>query len=421
MSKRYASGISFFLLLVAWPTLTHTSYHHVYPPRVQVEVKAGSLEMTPSSAGSSAVVRSHRIRRGDSLSRILTGWGLSPETIEKFARSCRKVFNLRELRKGRLLRGSFDLATDSLLAFEYSIDDQRLLVVARDGDGFSARVESSLLERRIQRFDAVIDSSLYKAAMEAKVPTHLVLQMMEIYSAVLDFNSDLRPGDSFSMLAEVFFDRGNPVKTGHIIAAKISAGGEVHRAYRFQSSYYDESGNPLRRSLMRKPLARYRRISSRFLRSRRHPVTGRRRPHNGIDISARSGTPIYAAGDGKVEFVGRKGGFGRTIKISHGAVYNTLYAHLRRFASGLRKGKLVRQGDVIGYVGQSGLSTAPHLHYEIIKYGRSVDPLRADLPTSAPLASKDRKPFGELVATLAAQLDRVPLLFAIASPFCDKQ
>ena len=279
------------------------------------------------------------------------------------------------------------------------------------GTRSTSRVVTRDYHRHIAVKNGVIKSSLFAAANG--VPDQIVHQLVSVLGWDIDFARDLRRGDSFSLLYEELHINGRQVRTGDVLALEFRSQrvGEPIRAFRYTDSngatdYFTPDGRSLRRAFMRNPL-RFNRISSRFSKSRLHPVLRVRRPHRGVDYAAPRGTAVRATGSGRVSFVGRKSGYGKTIVLTHGNGYTTLYAHLSRYAKGARKGKQVRQGQLIGYVGSTGISTGPHLHYEFRINGVHRDPLTVALPRAAPLDKKEMKRFRRTIGPLVARIDNL--------------
>jgi murein DD-endopeptidase MepM/ murein hydrolase activator NlpD len=257
--------------------------------------------------------------------------------------------------------------------------------------------------------EARITSSLFVAGQEAGLSDNLIMQLAAIFGWDIDFALDIRAGDSFKLLFEQRFKDGRKVDEGPILAAEFSNRGDSLRAVRYTApdgitGYYSETGMAMRKAFLRTPL-KFTRISSNFNLRRRHPVLNRIRAHRGVDYAAPTGTPVKAAGDGVVVFAGTKGGYGKTVVLRHGGVYSTLYAHLSRYAGGLRRGQRVGQGAVIGYVGSTGLATGPHLHYEFQVNGIHRDPLNVPLPRAEGIPADQLPRFEAEAALLLAQLD----------------
>jgi murein DD-endopeptidase MepM/ murein hydrolase activator NlpD len=233
--------------------------------------------------------------------------------------------------------------------------------------------------------------------------------MANIFGYDIDFAQDIRKGDKFEILYEEKTLDGKAVGTGNILTARFTNRGKIYTAVRYtdkngNTSYYSADGSSLRKAFIRTPVD-FARISSRFSNGRKHPILNKIRAHKGVDYAAPRGTPIKAAGDGRVTLAGRKGGYGNTIVIKHGQRYQTLYAHMQGFAKGIRAGSNVKQGQIIGYIGTTGLSTGPHLHYEFQANGVHVDPLSQKLPISDPIHASEKQRFTERSKTLLAKLD----------------
>jgi murein DD-endopeptidase MepM/ murein hydrolase activator NlpD len=239
-----------------------------------------------------------------------------------------------------------------------------------------------------------IDDSLYVSAQRAALPHDVVIGLIKLFSWDVDFQRDVRRGDQFETLFEVVAleDGSEGVRGGDLLYAALSIDGRLLEGYRFELpdgrvAYFDRSGKSLRKFLMRTPIDGAR-LSSRFG-MRRHPILGYTLMHKGVDFAAPTGTPIYAAGDGRVEVAARNGGYGKYVRIRHTGEYSTAYAHLSRFAKGMQSGRRIRQGQVIGYVGTTGRSTGPHLHYEVLRHGAQINPLQIRQPSNEQLAGAD--------------------------------
>ena len=348
------------------------------------------------------------VRNGDSLYLIFNRKGLSQTDLHHLLASGEDGKKLKRLRPGQSI--GFTRDEDGRIArLHHEVDQLTTVQFTRSGEGFTSRVATREYDRRVAVKNAVIESSLFAAARGA--PDQVVHQLVDILGWDIDFARDLRKGDTFSLLYEELHIDGRPVRAGDVLALEFRSqrAGETIRAFRYTDSdgdtdYFTPDGRSLRREFMRNPL-RFTRISSRFSKSRLHPVLRIRRPHRGVDYAAPRGTPIRATGSGRVSFAGRKGGYGKTILIAHGNAHTTLYAHLSRYAKGVRRGTRVRQGQVIGYVGSTGVSTGPHLHYEFRVNGVHRDPLTVKLPRAAPLDARELANFRRAIAPLVARID----------------
>jgi len=254
-----------------------------------------------------------------------------------------------------------------------------------------------------------IRSSLFAATDAINMPDSIAVQLADIFSSDIDFHQDLRKGDKFTAVYEVLYNNGTPVRAGRILAAEFINQGKSYRAVYFQDpegrgGYYTPEGKNLRKAFLRSPLE-FSRISSGFTNSRFHPVLKTWRAHKGIDYAAATGTRVRATSDGTIAFVGKQGGYGNLIVLQNQGNYSTAYGHLSAFAKGLRRGSRINQGDVIGFVGMSGLASGPHLHYEFRVAGVQRNPLSVDLPTAFPIAAKYRPQFAGASQPLMARLE----------------
>ena len=350
------------------------------------------------------------VRNGDSLYRIFSRNGLLQTDLQHLIASGGDGKKLKRLRPGQSI--AFRREPDGRISrFHHEVDALTTVEFTRAGDGFTSRVVTRDYHRHIAVKNGVIKSSLFAAA--DGVPDQIVHQLVSVLGWDIDFARDLRRGDSFSLLYEELHIDGRQVRTGDVLALEFRSqrAGEPIRAFRYTDSngttdYFTPDGRSLRRAFMRNPL-RFNRISSRFSKSRLHPVLRVRRPHRGVDYAAPRGTAVRATGSGRVSFVGRKSGYGKTIVLTHGNGYSTLYAHLSRYAKGARKGKQVRQGQLIGYVGSTGIATGPHLHYEFRINGVHRDPLTVALPRAAPLDKEEMKRFRRTIGPLVARIDNL--------------
>lgn len=280
-----------------------------------------------------------------------------------------------------------------------------------DGSWVSFR-ESKPLRREIIRFEGIIRSSLWESLRSTGVSANLIISFADIFSWTFDFLTDCRNGDSFEFMVEAFYEGESFDHYGYVLVARYDGERGKVAGVRFQpeggrASYYAQDGTSLRKIFLRSPL-NYRRISSRFSRSRFHPILKRRRPHLGIDYAAASGTPVVTVGDGTVIFAGWKGGFGNYIEVRHNRSYTTCYGHLSRFAKGVHKGRRVAQGKVIGFVGSTGLSTGPHLDFRMRRGGTYVNPLAVNVPSADPVPKESLQSFFFVSRVHFAALDFLP-------------
>ena len=360
----------------------------------------------PVVIGEAGYWREDRILRGDTLAELLARLGANDDAALQFLRNTRTARTLYQLAPGKTVRAN--VAGDGrLLALRYQTGG-KVLNVERQGDGFSVSEVPVELERRVMMKSGEIRSSLFAATDAAGLSDAVAIQVADIFSTDIDFHRDLRRGDHFSVVYEMFYDRGEPVRSGRVLAAEFINVGRLYRAVYFQYSeehggYYTPDGRNIRKAFLRSPLE-FSRISSGFS-NRFHPILQQWRAHKGIDYAAPTGTRVKATGDGVVEHAGRhSGGYGNLVVLRHQSKYTTWYGHLSSFAKGMRKGARVAQGEVIGYVGATGLATGPHLHYEFRINDVHQNPLRVVLPAAPPI-SPDLKPaFDAAAAPLSQQL-----------------
>ncbi|MCW9022834.1 MAG: peptidoglycan DD-metalloendopeptidase family protein, partial [Sedimenticola sp.] len=331
-----------------------------------------------------------------------------PNLLHRIVNSSKEAKDLANIRPGETIRVRLDKQGE-LLELVHKKSAIRSLQILPSEEGFIAQTHDRSLEKRVATTSGTIANSLYLAAQRAGLSDSLTMELANIFGWDIDFALEIRAGDQFSLIYEEEYLDGKKYRNGPILAAEFINQGKVFRAIRFEddegySNYYSPEGDSMRKAFLRAPVD-FRRISSRFTKARFHPVLGKKRPHKGVDYSAATGTPIKAAGDGRVIFRGTKGGYGRTVILRHGSQYTTLYGHLSKYRSGVNNGSRVRQGQVIGYVGKSGLATGPHLHYEFRVNGVHRNPLTIKLPAAEPLAKKYRSKFLSVSTPLIAQLD----------------
>jgi murein DD-endopeptidase MepM/ murein hydrolase activator NlpD len=314
------------------------------------------------------------------------------------------------------------LAADGTLTnLRYHPSETRTLRIQRAGDGYEAQVEEHALERRLVHRSGVITESLFLAAQSADISERIVMEMAEVFGWDIDFALDIREGDRFSVVYDEIYKDGRKIDDGKILAAEFINQGRRFRAIHYtdpsgKSGYFTPEGKNVKKAFLRSPV-RFSRISSRFTLKRWHPVLKRWRAHRGVDYAAPTGTPIRAAGDGKVTFAGAKGGYGKAVFIQHGSSYTTVYGHLSRFGRGIRSGTRVRQGQVIGYVGSSGLATGPHLHFEFRVNGAHRNPLTVKLPDGKPVAQEYWDHFRANTLELAETLELLDRSFVAANAY----
>ena len=351
-----------------------------------------------------------RVRRGDTIGALFERYKLQDSTWREVLALGREADGLAQLRTGDKVRVRTD-RNGRLLELMHQVDDAHSLRVMRVGDQLKTETVLAVIEQRTNYATAVIDEedgSVFLSAQKAGLSDRVIMQMFEIFRWDVDFAQDIQPGDRFSVVFEEIYRNGERLRDGNVLAAEFTGDGKTLRAVRYtdrkgDAQYYTPSGAPLHKAFIRTPVA-FTRISSYFGR-RRHPILNRIRNHKGVDYAAPSGTPIKTAGDGRIVFRGRKGGYGNCILVQHANGIQTMYGHMSRFSRGQSLGSHVAQGQIIGYVGKTGLATGPHLHYEFRVKGMHMNPLTVKLPGAAPLPPSRRVDFVRTTAPLIAQLD----------------
>jgi murein DD-endopeptidase MepM/ murein hydrolase activator NlpD len=350
------------------------------------------------------------VRRRDTLERIFRRLKLSLDDLGSMLRLPRVRRSFRHIRPGdKVTVVHDDGAVESL---SRRISETQVLSVTRGDDGFSAEVITTPIETKLAYAGGTVESSLFVAARAAGVSPETILRMANnIFGWDIDFALDIRPGDRFNMVYEQKYRDGQYIGDGRILAAEFVNDGDTYSAVRYTSEdgkiddYFTPEGRSVRRQFLRAPVD-FTRISSNFNLRRRHPILHIVRPHQGVDYAAPIGTRIKAAGDGRVGFVGWKGGYGRVIILEHGAGISTLYGHMSRFVRGLHRGERVKQGQTVGYVGRSGAATGPHLHYEYRINGVHRNPRTVKLPDAAPLPARYMADFQVKAGVLLTNLEQ---------------
>ena len=354
-------------------------------------------------------LREERVQRSDTVSSLTTRLGISDPQALDFIRNDLQAQSIsKQLRPGKVVTAKTG-EQGELIALYFPLNGKdATVIVERRGNGFVSSERALKLEAQTVVKCGEIRSSLFAATDAAGIPDATATQLAEIFSADIDFYRDLRKGDRFSLVYETLNDRGQPIRTGRILAAEFTNNQKVYSAYWFQSEdgkggYYTADGKNLRKAFLRSPLE-FSRVTSGFTNARFHPILQAWRAHKGVDYGAPIGTKVRSVADGIVEFSGTQGGYGNLLVLKHQGAYSTAYGHLSRFAAGIRKGVRVSQGETIAYVGQTGLATGPHLHYEFRVNAQQVNPLAVILPVAIPLEATQIKHFKLATETLRTDL-----------------
>ena len=361
----------------------------------------------PAQQASMAATIEIIVGRNDTLDRIFRRMALHTTDLAKIRNLPGIRQSLDFLKPGDAIQVTH---TDGeVRALTRKISETQTLKVVRAESGFAAQLIDNPVELRARTATASIDSSLFQSAEKAQISENTALQLANIFAWDIDFVLDLRDGDTYTVVYNQVFQDGHFLHDGDILAAEFVNAGKSYRALRYvadngAAAYYTPDGLPMRKAFLRTPVE-FTRISSRFNPHRHHPILNLIRGHMGTDYAAPVGTPVHAASDGRVSFKGRKGGYGNALMIAHSRGVSTLYGHLSRYARNLRVGQHVQQGEIIAYVGMTGLATGPHLHYEYLLDGVHKDPEKVQLPAAQPLQARDLERFMGLSAPIVARLD----------------
>ncbi|MCB1567552.1 MAG: peptidoglycan DD-metalloendopeptidase family protein [Xanthomonadales bacterium] len=372
--------------------------------------EAESLQSGVGTTNDSALVpntwKTVEVKQGQTMGDVFASLGLSSALLHRLLDRPNLRGPLTRIRAGSHFE--FDLGENGALGgLRFEQGEANIVTVQIDDDTITETTTQRDLQYRVNMASGVIEESLFDAAAKAGIGHGTVLELAKVFGYDIDFTRDLRVGDRFDVVYEEVYRDGERLRSGDIIAARFTNQGKDYHAFRYtfadgRVEYFDLDGRPMKKGFLRVPVE-FSRISSRFSSARKHPILGRMRAHKGVDYAAGSGTPIMAAGDGRIRFAGWQNGYGRTIIIDHGRGYSTLYGHMSRLGS-YGNGARVRQGNIIGYVGRSGLATGPHLHYEFRINGVHRDPLTVTLPKPEPLPKTELARFHAQTAPLMAKL-----------------
>jgi murein DD-endopeptidase MepM/ murein hydrolase activator NlpD len=363
---------------------------------------------TPGVTTAASFWRNEHVQRGDTVDELLRRLSVEDAIASAYLRTASEAASFRQLSVGKEVQAETN-AVGGLLTLRYLNESGAQIMIEKQGDVFKTRTRAAQFEKRLFVRTGEIKTSLYAATDEAELPEAAANQLTEIFSGDIDFHHDLRRGDKFTVVYEMSYSNGALVYAGRIQAAEFINQGNSYRAVYFQSDaqhgdYYSPEGKSVRKAFLRSPIE-FSRVSSGFSSSRLHPVLNKMRAHKGVDFAAPTGTKVRATSDGVVSLVGRQNGYGNLITINHQGRYTTAYGHLSRFAKGLHQGQRVAQGEVIGYVGTTGLSTGPHLHYEFKLDGLQRDPLRVALPDAKPIDVAHKTAYQTVADNFVAQLN----------------
>ncbi|BCK88377.1 murein DD-endopeptidase MepM [Sideroxyarcus emersonii] len=415
LSHAHKMKLRWFVTLSSLPLLGVVTAFGIMP---QTDVISGAQQTviedialpsaTAVATSATSFWRNERIQRGDTIAELLRRLNVEDQAASDYLRKNKAAEGLRRLSVGKEVQAETD-ANGALLALRYPDSDGNQVVIEKNGGGFKVSSLPAVTEKRIQIRTGEIKTNLFAATDEVGLPDPAANQLADIFGGDIDFHRDLRKGDKFTVIYEMNYVNGEPARTGRILSAEFINHGHAFRAAYFQTTeytgdYYSPEGKSMRKAFLRSPLE-FSRVSSGFSKSRFHPILNKWRSHKGVDYAAAMGTKVKVTSDGVVSFVGKQGGYGNVVMVDHQGRFSTVYGHLSRFASGLHKGQRVGQGQIIGYVGMTGLATGPHLHYEFKMNGVQRDPLKVALPDGKPISEAQRTAFSAATGALFAQLD----------------
>ena len=340
----------------------------------------------------------HKIKSGETFDKILESYSVDKKEVIKIKNSIQEKVNLNKLNTKQVINFSLDKTNNKIKEFSFQISNKKKIYLKRniENDKFNEEILSIQLTKKILYKENLILQSLYKAASDQKIPANIIIEFARIYGFQVDFQRDIRKQDKFQIMYEILLNKKNEiVETGDILYSNLKLSGQDNSLYYFDKEgsegHYDKNGKSVKKALMKTPINGAR-LSSPFG-MRKHPIDGYNKMHRGTDFAAPTGTPIMASGDGVVKKAGWCGGGGNCVKIKHNSSYQTVYAHMSKFARGIKTGVRVKQGQTIGYVGSTGKSTGPHLHYEVIVNGKKVNSQKLKLPSGKILKGSERKIF----------------------------
>jgi len=340
----------------------------------------------------------YKVTRGETLSTILNQYSISKKEISDIEKELSKKINLNKLNTGQKIQFTLDQSNNFVKEFIFHVSNTEKIYLKKNlkTHEFNQNIVLTKLSKRVLFKENIIMQSLYKSATDQRIPANIIVEFAGIYGFQVDFQRDIRKKDSFQIMYEIYVnDEDKVIETGNILFSNLKLSGTNNSLYYFDKKgsegHYDKNGKSVKKALMKTPINGAR-LSSPFG-MRKHPIDGFNKMHQGTDFAAPKGTPIMASGDGIVKKAGWCGGGGNCVKIKHNSTYQTIYAHMSKFAKNIRSGVRVKQGQVIGYVGSTGKSTGPHLHYEVIVNGKKVNSQKLKLPSGKILKGEDRKIF----------------------------
>ncbi len=414
LSQERKKKLRWFVTLSTLPLLGVLTAFGLVPqgdlglPSAQVAIEDIVLPNINDEFKVSSFWHSERVQRGDTVAELLNRLNIEDQDASGYLRTAAATESFRKLSVGKEIQAETS-ATGGLISMRYLSNNDEQILIDKQGDHFKTVTLPAQFEKRLFVRTGEIKTNLYAAADAAGMPEAAASQLYELFSGDIDFHHDLRVGDKFTAVYEMNYHNGALLNTGRILSAEFINQGHVYRAIYFQEDaqhgdYYTPEGKSVRKAFLRSPIE-YSRVSSGFSNSRFHPILNKWRSHKGVDFAAPTGTKVKSTADGIVTFVGKDGGYGNVVRINHQGRYTTVYGHLSRFSQNLRKGQRVIQGEVIGYVGMTGLATGPHLHYEFQINGRQHNPMRVALPDAKPISSVFKAAFQAVADDFISRLN----------------
>ena len=414
LSQERKKKLRWFVTLSTMPLLGVLTAFGLVPqsdlglPSAKVAIEEIALPKVDDAVTVSSFWRSERVQRGDTVAELLSRLNIEDAAASTYLRSAAETESFRKLPVGREIQAETS-ASGGLIMLRYLGNNGEQILIDRQNGVFQTSTLPAQLEKRLFVRTGEIKTNLYAATDAAGMPEAAANQLYELFSGDIDFHHDLRVGDKFTAVYEMTYHNGALLNTGRIQSAEFINQGRVYRAIYFQKDaqegdYYTPEGKSVRKAFLRSPIE-YSRVSSGFTNSRFHPLLNKWKAHKGVDFAAPAGTRIKATADGVVTFIGNESGYGNLIKIKHQGRYTTVYGHLSHFAQGLHRGQRVTQGDLIGYVGMTGLASGPHLHYEFKINGQHHNPMRVELPDAEPISSSYQEAFQSVADDFVARLN----------------
>ncbi len=407
LKNNFRKNIQFFsLIFLVTITVISTSYFNfkknnntkVYNNFINNIYLKKTLSHLVDSLEPKYIKIKHKIKSGETFDKILKSYSIEKSEITKIKNSLKDKVNLNKLNTKQIIQFNLNKTNNKISEFVYQTSNTQKIFLKRniENDKFKEEILSIRLDKKIVYKENIILQSLFKAANNQNIPANTIIEFARIYGFQVDFQRDIRKQDKFQIMYEIFLDKKKQiVETGEILFANLKLSGQDNTLYYFDKEgsegHYDKNGKSVKKALMKTPINGAR-LSSPFG-MRKHPIDGFNKMHRGTDFAAPMGTPIMASGDGVIKKAGWCGGGGNCVKINHNSTYQTIYAHMSKFARGIKTGVRVKQGQTIGYVGSTGKSTGPHLHYEVVVNGKKVNSQKLKLPSGKILKGKDRKIF----------------------------